>query len=546
MDNLLECNKSITAHNKLLGHLDKKIKKYLAKHKIDLPTVYADPNEGMTEQASTSTRRATTHKMHRCRHHSKRNKGSSGTDMATDIDAIDEPTVQDTEEPTLLQQLQTEKKRMRTFLPVGTKRYLRDGIKGGYLVESQGPSTSAELKVATFNVRGLTREKLDLILQFIDSEQIDVLTCIDAQLTAKSGKYYGKMVKNRLGAGTVTHNSPCLANFGGIAEVKIRRAGGIFIIIGPKWGTSQTQFMTDEFGPKGTGPSNQTAGVLARTTLNTTDGEVSIIASYWPIRHEDHELSDQNLWNCLTNYVKAHNYADDNPTELMGRMIRTWCQTAMKNGSKGVIVTGDFNASWRHNEAGGQFALKDWADEFSFQNGPLRVAETKHLKFYTRGEANQTKSWIDHILHKGSKEFLSIKAAYSCDGTEWEGLSDHRPLIATFKVHKPAQKTTTRMIKEQVRFELDISDKRMCEAFTEGMAATRPHTPTLNTRLPTTRPRPLPNGYPTPYSPSPGRRPGGHCRRSLQPRCPNDAYSRPPPSSYTPGRTGSANTRPHR
>ena len=90
----------------------------------------------------------------------------------------------------------------------------------------------------------------------------------------------------------------------------------------------------------------------------------------------------------------------------------------MKNSSNGVIVTGDFNASWTHKEAGGQFALKDWADEFSFQNGPLRVADTKNIKFYTRGEENQPKTWIDHILHKGKLEFLSIAAAHIGDGTD--------------------------------------------------------------------------------------------------------------------------------
>ena len=153
----------------------------------------------------------------------------------------------------------------------------------------------------------------------------------------------------------------------------------------------------------------------------------------------------------------------------MGRMIRAWCQTTTKNGSKGIILTGDFNASWRHRDKGGQFALKNWAEEFSFYNGPLRVAEATRQSFYTRGDVAHSPSWIDHILHKGSKGFIDIIGAFVGDSTDWEGFSDHRPLSAVFKVPLPAQKGTTKTTRVQARYELDLGDKRMCEAFTAGM-----------------------------------------------------------------------------
>ena len=72
----------------------------------------------------------------------------------------------------------------------------------------------------------------------------------------------------------------------------------------------------------------------------------------------------------------------------MCRMVRAWSQTAIKNGSRGLILTGDFNTSWRHKEHRGQFALKNWAEEYSFYNGPLQVAEKKQQCFYTRGDAS--------------------------------------------------------------------------------------------------------------------------------------------------------------
>ena len=49
----------------------------------------------------------------------------------------------------------------------------------------------------------------------------------------------GKIAKGLLGTGTVTHTNPVK---GGRGE----RWGGIFIIIGPRWGTSLSSFQDDK------------------------------------------------------------------------------------------------------------------------------------------------------------------------------------------------------------------------------------------------------------------------------------------------------------
>jgi len=97
----------------------------------------------------------------------------------------------------------------------------------------------------------------------------------------------------------------------------------------------------------------------------------------------------------------------------------------------------------------------------SFHNGLLQVAEARRIEFHTRSEENQTKPWIDHVLHKGSSAFVSICAAFVRDGVEWKGLSDLCPLIAVFRVHNTAQTITKKTIQEQIRFELDVNEKRM-------------------------------------------------------------------------------------
>ena len=49
MDNIIECNKAITTHLKLVGNIDKQIKKAMGKHKIELPVVYSNLQDSMTE-----------------------------------------------------------------------------------------------------------------------------------------------------------------------------------------------------------------------------------------------------------------------------------------------------------------------------------------------------------------------------------------------------------------------------------------------------------------------------------------------------------------
>ena len=475
MDNIMSCNQAIVQHTKLLGQLQRLIKKGMQTHKVNLPTVYLHSRDSREEPADNGRRKmAVTNRTHRCRRHFRKLQVQLSGDNSSQDQTIQEetscsPIVQegtpDIPLP-LLEQMNRKKKQMRINLASNNSTRLGQDEIGGFLSTqpATGETPAGQLKVATFNVTGLTREKLDLLLQYMDTEKIDVLSCIDAQLSQKAGRAYGKLVKLRLGPGTVTHCSACLPHFGGTSSTPYRKVGGIFMIIGPRWGPSHSKFVMDSMGPGG-----GTAGVLAKTTLSTAEGDVTIMASYWPIAHTAHERSDQNLWNCLTRYIQSHNQADKDPTALMGRMVRAWSQTAIKNGSRGLILTGDFNASWRHKEHGGQFALKNWAEEYSFYNGPLRVAEAKQLCFYTRGDTSHAPSWIDHILHKGPSTFLDFKGAFVGDSTDWEGFSDHRPLSAVFTVPMPSQVGSKKTAKVQVRYELDVSDKRMCEAFTAGM-----------------------------------------------------------------------------
>ena len=138
----------------MLTQLDKEIKLHIAKHNIDLPIVHVDSDEWLQEPTQVTTRRHTHNLGRKGRLHTKRT-GREPVSTSTDTEVRSESTTSAAVEPTLIQQLHAEKKRMRTFLPIGNKHYTGESIRGGYLDEHQRQTTSAaELNLSVFNIRG--------------------------------------------------------------------------------------------------------------------------------------------------------------------------------------------------------------------------------------------------------------------------------------------------------------------------------------------------------------------------------------------------------
>ncbi len=75
---------------------------------------------------------------------------------------------------------------------------------------------------------------------------------------------------------------------------------------------------------------------------------------------------------------------------------------------------------------------------------------------YTRGGEGKPKTWIDHILHKGSVEHLDCLAGYTNQAAEWERISDHRPIWGVYRVHEPRQSCPKQFKPQKVRYELLI------------------------------------------------------------------------------------------
>jgi Ulp1 family protease len=456
--NIYLINRSIVEHNRLIQQLEEQLRKRGQQHNKALDTRYVGAADDMSSITGPTDRPIQrTRNTRGCRHHTK-------PDVVTTASRKDNTTEAMAEKPTFLQELR--RRRLRKWETRSEKicyRSAHDRV-GGYVSDQCEAlySDTGNIKVCTMNIRGFddNDNKLELILQFIQDEDIDVMLCIDAQLDVKKGHWYGKIAKRRLGVGTCTNVNPCMVVQGGNTGTK-HRVGGIFTIVSPKWGTSIVNFQKDKFGI-----DESSAGVMTQVTLATATAKLNIIGTYWPNRNV---TTDSTLWNTLNTYVRKHRLRDNNPIALLQRVSQQWIATAYKNGSRGSILCGDLNATWTGIEAGGQTVLQQWAESFSLHSGVRQVAQRLKCEIYTRGGDGQPRTWIDHVLHKGATENIQCLAGYTSQAAEWVGISDHKPIWGIYKVQPPLQKCPKSGKVQKVRYELQLTDSQKCDEFTEAM-----------------------------------------------------------------------------
>ena len=461
---------SIERHRELFREIAKTMKTEVKKQAGGHQQVHVPQARILEDQAQVSVRSPTNHRVRHTRDHRPRGglvhgrlreggeHGSKPTATATPAEGL----------PLVEAMAQAKKRANKSLVRKQHGARIDGDVIGGFRsTEDEQLTPEQRLTVCTLNVAGMDEVKLDMVLQHIEEMGIDVMFCIDAQLSAKAGRFLGRKAKARLGTGTVVHITPCAVYGAGQGTgFNHRKVGGIMTIVNTRWGTSIKDFAPDWLGVKGT-----PAGVLSRLTLCTTDGDICIIGSYWPISHAKADDSDKNLWKLLQGYIDKHGDKDKNPTELVKRMVHQWVQTAVKNGANGAILTGDLNSTWGAGESGGQQAIRHWAGEHSFINGPLQIGGKLNCKFVTRGNEAGKGSWIDHILHKGRRAFIDSIAAYTDHGVHWEGITDHRPHWTTYLVPPAMEKVPQKQHREQIRWELPLTDRRLRDAFIEGMEA---------------------------------------------------------------------------
>ena len=141
-------------------------------------------------------------------------------------------------------------------------------------------------------------------------------------------------------------------------------------------------------------------------------------------------------------------------------MAIKWAHTALRTGSDFVILAGDLNSRWNNDDSGGQRSIEHWCDDNFLINGPKLISDHIAEPFITRGHELDDGTWIDHILHVGDISSIDVIGAFNAQGSEWEGVTDHRPLWAEYKTLEPSTDDPVRPQQLKPRIELPLGDKR--------------------------------------------------------------------------------------
>ena len=139
-------------------------------------------------------------------------------------------------------------------------------VIGGYK-NTLAAQVKSQLTVCYVNLNGLTDTKLDLLHHLIRQHNIDVLICVDCQLSEKEGNRLKKRTKAFLGpfarVSTVTEETS--------RRYKAKpRVGGVYCIVAPKWGQSLLTCVDDKTN----------LGIITYLPLRTADGIITIMGTY--------------------------------------------------------------------------------------------------------------------------------------------------------------------------------------------------------------------------------------------------------------------------
>ena len=189
--------------------------------------------------------------------------------------------------------------RLREVDPLPRHPGIGGDSTGSYTTElTEEEQRTGDLTVCTLNIAGLTAVKLHHVLYHIRRNSVDVMVLIDAQLSSQQMKWPGRIAKEQLGKGTVKHTNLVIGERG-------ERWGGIFVIVGPRWGPSLSAFQDDNVG----------LGILTQISLATKGGPILVLATYWPIRHSTRDVNTTktNIWTSLAILIQAKTHSDRTP-----------------------------------------------------------------------------------------------------------------------------------------------------------------------------------------------------------------------------------------
>jgi len=133
---------------------------------------------------------------------------------------------------------------------------------------------------------------------------------------------------------------------------------------------------------------------------------------------------EKKLWPRILEYRKQQKVHNPDPILYLQNLALTWIAKDRSEGCQAFILGGDLNSTWIASDKGGQRRINKWCEDNYLINGPRlihdRFAPTPDpnsgvsLQFITWGRSEWGwGTWIDHLLHAGDKEHISIHGAFN-------------------------------------------------------------------------------------------------------------------------------------
>ena len=284
--------------------------------------------------------------------------------------------------------------------------------------ELSSPPPTNNLRIAFYNVNSITHEKLDHCLSRMLTLHLDLLILIDTrQWRHHHLQRYRRLCLDRLGPGSSVHFAASLPHrhtHPGRPDI-ITAVGGQFIIKSARL-PSVISFETD---PTGTGS-------LSMTTLHIGCADLLIIGAYFPVPNAS---TSGSLHSKISAAARTRENFSLSPHEYLQNLLHKRLLRHHQAQHSGTLIGGDFNAAWSSTDPQGTLPpISDWVSGASLQSPYDALGSPREPTHY---QGDRPVNCIDHSLYHGS--ILTPTNIHVDTSLGW-GLSDHRPLIASFHI----------------------------------------------------------------------------------------------------------------
>ena len=159
---------------------------------------------------------------------------------------------------------------------------------------------------------------------------IDVFVMTDTRHSAVTMKACIRLLRDKLGAGTAVNGS---------VDAKRRpgEPGGIITVIGLQWGHSYVRELSKTYFSE--------HGLLTAVILETVDGRLCVLGTYWPSLPDHNHVGNRGLWTRIYEYCSQTGAYDPDPILYVQDLTLQWIASARVAGYKKIFLSGDLNST---------------------------------------------------------------------------------------------------------------------------------------------------------------------------------------------------------